>query len=165
MPAGFGIGKHNFFRVNPNPKPHLLLARTPPRIVRFGARRSNTDIPKMPIDTMLISKKNIEAHNLIEPLQDAHRLSTSKQVVKKRVDAIDNESTEYMTHTEKRYRYASSLVVFHSHPSHPSGFSEGRFIGLCFNIIRIAFKIARTSSVQHIDADQESNASEHPRDT
>ena len=80
MPAGFGVGDHRLFVIDF--KTSSLVGSDPPRIVRSGARRLNTDIPGVADRYDSNLEKNIEAHNLIERLQDTHRSPSNKQVVK-----------------------------------------------------------------------------------
>ena len=94
MPAGYGVGDHRLFVVDFLTS--SLVGVLPPRIVRAGARRLNTNIDHAAANYNDELQEQVLRHNIIQRFGAAHDLSTSKPIIKEKCDKIDNKVREYM---------------------------------------------------------------------
>ena len=85
-----------------------LVGSTPPRIVRAGARRLNTDIGGVADQYTEKVDDYIVRHRVIERIGRAHETSKTKQQCKAKLDCIDKETKEQMKASEKRCRRIKS---------------------------------------------------------
>ncbi|MEJ2137350.1 MAG: hypothetical protein P8X86_19155, partial [Desulfofustis sp.] len=106
MPAGYGVGDHRLFVVDFLTSSFVGL--TPPRIVRAGARRLNTNIEHAEANYNDELQEQVLRHNIIQRFGAAHESSACKQIVKEKCDKIDGEVRQYMRGAEKRCRRIKS---------------------------------------------------------
>ena len=106
MPAGYGVGDHRLFVVDFLTS--SLVGATPPKIVRAGARRLNTNIPGAADSYTNKVDDQLLRHRVIERVGEAHETSITKQEVKRKCDKIDAEVKQYMKAAEKRCRRIKS---------------------------------------------------------
>jgi hypothetical protein len=105
MPCGFGVGDHRMFVIDF--KTESLIGAAPPRIIRSGARRLNTKLPRVATKYVKALESQLRRHNIPQRLLAAAKSSTHPEVVKERTDVIDTEKKQYMTHSEKKCRRIS----------------------------------------------------------
>jgi hypothetical protein len=106
MPAGYGIGDHRLFIIDIQTS--TLIGTAPPRAKRAASRRLNTRLPHVAKKYALILEKNILQHRLIEKLGMAHTMGTSKEDIQTRINQVDEEAVQYMTHAEQKCRRLKS---------------------------------------------------------
>jgi len=106
MPAGYGVGDHRLFVIDFLTA--SLVGTAPPRIIRAGARRLNTNIDHAAnkytkdVDDLTIR------HKVIERVGKAHETCKTKRELKSKLDKIDEETKQYMKGAEKRCRRIKS---------------------------------------------------------
>ena len=106
MPAGYGVGDHRLFVIDFLTS--SLVGSTPPRIIRSGARRLNTNIKPAAEKYADDLEELTVRHRIIERMGAAHDSSESKGQLKRRLDTIDKESKDYMCRSEKKCRRIKS---------------------------------------------------------
>lgn len=106
MPAGYGVGDHRLFVIDFLTS--SLVGLSPPRIVRAGARRLNTNIEHAEANYVDGLQEQVRRHNVIQRIGQAHESSPSKLVAKVKCNKIDEEVKQYMTGSEKRCRRIKS---------------------------------------------------------
>jgi hypothetical protein len=106
MPAGYGIGDHRMFVVDF--RVDSIVGMTPPKIVRLAARRLNTKIPHVVEKYQALLESKMIEHKLNSRLVDAERRGTSVEDVRQKVNSVDADSRQYMTHAEKKCRKIKS---------------------------------------------------------
>ena len=106
MPAGYGIGDHRLFVVDFLTS--SLVGSTPPRIVRSGARRLNTNIASAAASYTAAVEGLTERHRVIERIGLAHDRCGSQAQLKRCLDKIDQETKEYMRGAENKCRRIKS---------------------------------------------------------
>ena len=89
MPAGFGIGDHRLFVLDFLTS--SLVGHDPPKIVRAAARRLNTQIPSAEKNYLERFEDLIIEHKIVERVGAANDMSTSKAMLKIKLDTIDKE--------------------------------------------------------------------------
>ena len=89
MPAGFGIGDHRLFVLDFLTS--SLVGHDPPKIVRAAARRLNTQIPSADKNYLERFEDLIIEHKIIERVGAANDTSTSKVMLKIKLDTTDEE--------------------------------------------------------------------------
>ena len=102
MLSGYGVGNNRLFVLDFLTS--SMIGKTPPRIIRSGARQLNTKI--------LLTKDNytnflehlVVSHCLTERMVSTHNTSSSIVLVKYRIDIIDQEGVQYMHHGERKFR-------------------------------------------------------------
>ena len=102
MPAGFGVGDHRLFVVDF--RLESLVGNAPPKIERASIRRLNTKIPHIATRYNEIVEEKFLEHRLNSRMVQADLEATDKAEIKAKIDAIDNESRQYMRHGEKKCR-------------------------------------------------------------
>jgi hypothetical protein len=98
MPAGYGIGDHRLFVIDIHTS--LLIGTGSPRVQRAASRRLNTCLPHVAAKYSKTLEENIRRHRLIEKLGKAHTKGTSKEDTQQRINKVDEEGKQYMTHAE-----------------------------------------------------------------
>jgi hypothetical protein len=98
MPAGYGIGDQRLFVIGIHTS--LRIGTSLPRVQRAASRRLNTRLPHIATKYSKNLKENIRRHHLIEKLGKAHTKGTSKEDTQQRINIVDEEGKQYMTHAE-----------------------------------------------------------------
>ena len=106
MPAGYGVGDHRLFVVDFLTS--SLVGSAPPRIVRSGAMRLNTNIEYAADNYTEDVQEKVLQHRVIERIGQAHKESDDKEEVKRKLDKIDVETRQYFRGAEKRCRRIKS---------------------------------------------------------
>ena len=106
MPAGFGVGDHRLFDIDF--KTTSIIGAAPPKIIRSGVRRLNTLIPCASEKYNEILECKLEEHRIIERLVAANASTSNKAALQDKVDGIDDEGHQYMTHAETKCRKIKS---------------------------------------------------------
>ena len=106
MPGGYGVGDHRVFVLDFLTT--SLIGQSPPKIVRAAARRLNTMIPGAESNYIGRLEDWIVEHRLIEKVGKAHDTAKSKEELKLKLDAIDDEQMQYMKGAEKKCRRIKS---------------------------------------------------------
>jgi len=102
MPAGYGVGDHRMFVVDF--RLQSLVGASPPKVVRVAARRLNTKIPHVAEKYVKKLEELYLLHRLNSRLIRAEASSSSNELVRWKVNRIDRESNQYMSHAEKKCR-------------------------------------------------------------
>ena len=95
MPAGFGVGDHRMFVVDF--RQQSLVGASPPRVVRVAARRLNTKIPHVAERYVNKLEELLLRHRLNSRLVAAEASCQSKELVRWKINKIDQESNQYMS--------------------------------------------------------------------
>ncbi len=98
MPAGCGIGDHCLFVIDIHTS--LLIGTGPPTVQKVASRRLNTCLPHVATKYSKNLTENIRKHCLIEKLGKAHTKGTCKEDTQQRINIVDEEGKQYMTHVE-----------------------------------------------------------------
>ena len=102
MPVGFGVGDHRMFVVDF--RQQSLVGASPPKVVRVAARRLNTKIPHVADRYVNKLEELILNHRLNSRLLAAEASSESRDLVRWKINKIDQESTQYMRTAERKCR-------------------------------------------------------------
>ena len=102
MPAGFGVGDHRLFVVDF--RTQSIVGASPPKVVRVAARRLNTSIPHVAERYVSMLERLTEEHRLNSRLIKVASSGRSKDLVRWKVNKIDEESNDYMRRAEHKCR-------------------------------------------------------------
>ncbi len=86
----------------------MLIGTGPPRVQRASSRRLNTRLPHVVTKYNRSLEENIPRHRLIKKLGEAHSQSNSVEEIQSRINEFDQQSEQYMKHTEKTCRKLKS---------------------------------------------------------
>ena len=100
MPEGYGVENHRLFVIDFLTS--SLIGKTPPRIIRSGARRLNKKIPSTKDNYTNVMEKLVLIHHLTERMVAAHHESSSIVLVKERIDIIYQKGVQYMHHAKRK---------------------------------------------------------------
>jgi hypothetical protein len=106
MPAGYGIGDHHLFVINIHTSTPIGTA--PPRARRAASRQLNTRLPHATKKYAASLEENILQHCLIKKLGKAHTMGINKEDTQRRINQVDEEGIQYMTHAEHKCRRLKS---------------------------------------------------------
>jgi len=106
MPAGYGIGDHRLFVINMHTS--SLIGTASPRARRASSRRLNNRLPHVAKKYAASLEANIIRHRLIEKLGNAHTHGQDKEDTQNRINRVDKEGGQYMTHAERNCRKLKS---------------------------------------------------------
>ena len=106
MPAGYGVGDHRLFVIDFLTA--SIVGSRPPRVVRSGARRLNSNIEPAALRYEDKLEDQVVRNNVIQRVGKVHETSRSKEEVKRRLDKIDNETKQYQKGAERRCRRIKS---------------------------------------------------------
>ncbi|KAL7554491.1 hypothetical protein ACHAWF_018525 [Thalassiosira exigua] len=106
MPAGYGVGDHWLFVIDFVTA--SLVGSPPPRVVRSGARRLNSNVESVVQRYEDKLEDQVVRSNVIQRVGEVHETSRLKEEVKRRLDKIDAETKQYQKSSEKRCRQIKS---------------------------------------------------------
>jgi hypothetical protein len=106
MPAGYGIGDHRLFVIDMHTS--SLIGTEPPRACRASSRRLNNRLPHVAKKYVASLEANIIRHRLIEKLGRAHTHGQDKEDTQHRINRVDKEGGQFMTHAERIFRKLKS---------------------------------------------------------
>ena len=86
----------------------FLVVPSPPRIVRAGARRWNTNIPGVADRYYTKLEDQVLRHKIMDRIGQAHIGSNTKKLAKRKCDKLDKEMKRYMKGAEKKCRRIKS---------------------------------------------------------
>eukprot|EP00956_Cyclotella_meneghiniana_P029293 scaffold70426_cov59-Cyclotella_meneghiniana.AAC.4 len=102
MPVGFGVGDHRMMWVDFHTE--SLVGFQPQPIKHQKARRLNSRIPRAKKAYNKHLERNIVKHRLREKMLEAHEADLSPELMKQKLDKIDEMSRDFMLNAERRSR-------------------------------------------------------------
>jgi hypothetical protein len=116
-----------------------LIVTAPPRARRAASRQLNTCFPHVAKKYAASLEANILRHRLIKKLGKAHIMGTSKEDTQRRINRVDVEGVQYMTHAKRNCRrLKSGRLYFSRNPSY--GLRESRFTAPSLNTSWVEIK-------------------------
>ena len=106
MPARYGIGDHRLFVIDMHTS--TLVGTAPPRARGASSRRLNAPLSHVAKKYTASLEANILRHRLIKRLGEAHTLGTDKEDLQRRINQVNMEGVQYMTHAERKCRQLKS---------------------------------------------------------
>ncbi len=106
MPAEYGIGDHQLFVIDMHTS--SLIGTEPPRACRASSRQLNNRLPHMAKKYADSLEANIIRHQLIKKLGKAHPHGQNKEDMQNRINRVDKEGGQFMTHAEQNCRKLKS---------------------------------------------------------